>query len=249
MRTTQLMLSFAVLGAAIAACKSDPNAGPPAPPGAPPGGKTHEIGSAGYGACSGQGGNASQLAPAFLGDMERCQASATTPADTLWQLAGDGAIIPAKGDCQFDHGITCHYHTSMEFVEADKRKDDEHAVGEIHCIVPSADASRPTVFGAHVRCMAGTTPHSGAKVCSKELVEVLQLARCHDGWRCCDQGTLTKPVGKQSPAERGLRPDFRICQDDAIGVDCGLFHHMHGHTANVAGLGEEITGAFNAASD
>ena len=72
---------------------------------------------------------------------------------------------------------------------------------------------------------------------------------CHDGWKCCDNGTLTKPVGKQAPAERLLRPDFRICQDEAIEVDCAVFHGMHGHTANVVGLGEEYTGKFNAGEE
>jgi len=69
------------------------------------------------------------------------------------------------------------------------------------------------------------------------------------GWRCCDNGTLTEPVGKQAPAELALRPDFRICQDDAIEVDCGLFLGMRGHTANVVGLGEEYTGNFNAGQE
>ena len=55
-----------------------------------------------------------------------------------------------------------------------------------------------------------------------------------------------KPVSKQAAAELALRPDFRICGDEAIEVDCGLFHGMHGHTANVVGLGEEVTGTFNA---
>ena len=59
-------------------------------------------------------------------------------------------------------------------------------------------------------------------------------------------GTLTKPVGKQSDAETKLRPDFRICQDEAIEIDCGLLHGMHGHTANVAALGEEYQGDFAA---
>jgi hypothetical protein len=234
---------------AAAACKSDPNTRAPASPGAAGGNATDadEIGPAKYAGCGGQGGKLNQLAPAFLDKMDRCEAADTAPADKLWEMARDGSIIAEKGDCQFDHGISCHFHTSMEFVAAGKLEDHEHGVGEMHCIVPSAHSSSPTVFGAHVRCKAGTTPESGTRACSKELVEVLQLARCRDGWRCCDNGTLTKPIGKQSPAELKLRPDFRICQDEAIEVDCGLFHDMHGHTANVVGLGEEITGRFNAA--
>ena len=53
-------------------------------------------------------------------------------------------------------------------------------------------------------------------------------------------------MSKQSDAEKRLRPDFRICTDDAIEIDCGLLHRMRGHTANVAGVGEEVVGKFNA---
>jgi len=134
----------------------------------------------------------------------------------------------------------------MEFVTADKLKDEAHSVGEVHCIVPSASANSPTVFGAHVRCKPGTTPASGAQTCSHQLLQLFDHGSCRDGWKCCDNGTLTKPVGKQAPAELKLRPDFRICQDAAIEIDCGLFHEMHGHTANVVGLGEEFNGPFNA---
>jgi hypothetical protein len=178
--------------------------------------------------------------------MDACKQADTAPADLLANAAGDGTIIPGKGDCQFDHGISCHFHTSMEFVPRDMLKDDEHGVGEMHCIVPSSDANSPTVYGAHVRCKAGTTAATGTKACSRALLQVLDQTRCDDGWKCCDNGTLTKPVGKQAPPERKLRPDFRICQSAATEVDCGLFHDMHGHTANVVGLGEEFTGTFNA---
>jgi hypothetical protein len=102
------------------------------------------------------------------------------------------------------------------------------------------------VYGAHVRCKPGTTPATGANACRHELLQLFEHGSCRDGWRCCDNGTLTKPVGKQAPAELKLRPDFRICGDAAIEVDCGLLHEMHGHTANVVGLGEEFTGPFNA---
>jgi hypothetical protein len=199
--------------------------------------------------CRGQGGNPRQLAPSFLDKMDACEPTDAAPADTLSQVVGDGAIIAGKGDCQFDHGISCHFHTSMEFVVAGKLKDDEQHVGEMHCIVPSANASSPSVYGAHVRCKAGTTPAAGMKACSKQLVQALDHQHCQNGWRCCDNGTLTKPVGKQAPAELALRPDFRICADDAVEIDCGLFHGMHGHTANVVGLGEEFTGTFNAATE
>jgi len=245
MRTFYFILALA--GAATSACKSHPAAKTTAPtiPSSSSTADADDIGAPKYAVCDGQGGNAQQLAPAFLDHMASCQASDTGPVDSLWEAAKDGEIIPGKGDCQFDHGISCHFHTSMEFVSSTKLKDDEHAVGEMHCIVPSAHGNSPTVYGTHVRCRAGTSPESGSKACSKELVEILDNNHCHDGWRCCDNGTLTKPVGKQTPAELKLRPDFRICQDEAVEVDCGLFHNMHGHTANVAALGEEITGRFN----
>jgi hypothetical protein len=124
-------------------------------------------------------------------------------------------------------------------------KDLESGVGEMHCIVPSSDANSPTVYGAHVRCRTGTTAAAGTKTCSRALLQLLDQTHCDGGWKCCDNGTLTKPVGKQAPAEHKLRPDFRICQQASIEVDCGLFHDMHGHTANVVGLGEEFTGTFN----
>lgn len=239
-----------VLGFAMSSCKSEPavkSAG--TTPGQSGASSADDIGAAKYAECRGQGGNPYQLAPGFLDQMDSCQAADTASADTLWQSAGDGKIIAGKGDCQFDHGISCHFHTSMEFVSSSKLKDDEHGVGEMHCIVPSAQANSPTVFGAHIRCKAGTSPAAGTAACPKALVELLALDHCQSGWRCCDNGTLTKPITKQAPAELALRPDFRICQEEAIEVDCRLFHGMHGHTANVAGLGEEITGTFNATSE
>lgn len=244
----------AVLCIAAFACKSDPavQAANTTPGGtrAATGGDSpadpDEIGAPKYAVCHGQGGNPAQLAPGFLDQMDSCKPADTAAADTLWQAAGDGKIIPGKGDCQYDHGISCHFHTSMEFVSTGKLKDDERGVGEVHCIVPSASASSPTVFGAHVRCRPGTTPAAGTKACGKELLGVLDHDHCQSGWKCCDNGTLTKPVGKQGPAELKLRPDFRICQEEEIEIDCGLFHEMHGHTANVVGLGEEFTGTFNA---
>jgi hypothetical protein len=256
MRTTfsviRPLISIAVVAAlaATTACKSEPavKAGattPAAPQASASAADPDDIGAAKYGVCRGQGGNPSQLAPAFLDRMDACQPS-DMPPEGLAFRGGDGAIIEGKGDCQFEQGISCHFHTSMEFVTPGKLKDDEHGVGEMHCIVPSASANSPTVYGAHVRCRPGTTPARGAQACGNGLLQVVERSSCHDGWRCCDNGTLTKPVGKQAPAEQKLRPDFRICQDEAIEVDCGLFHGMHGHTANVVGLGEEFTGSFNA---
>ena len=239
-RPVLLLLLSAAVAAGAVACKKEPAIRTPA---SAAGGQA--AGGGKYAVCGGQGGNPAQLAPAFLDKMEAC-AAPDMPPDGLAARGGDGTIIEGTGDCQFQQGISCHFHTSMEFVTADRLQDDGRGVGEMHCIVPSADANSPTVYGAHVRCKAGTTQVSGARACRNGLLKLVERGSCHDGWRCCDNGTLTEPVGKQAPAELELRPDFRICQDDALEVDCGLFHGMHGHTANVVGLGEEYTGAFNA---
>jgi hypothetical protein len=220
---------------------SDPLASGAAPASDPEG-----IGAPRYAVCSGQGGNPSQLAPSFLDKMDACEPVDTASADTLSAATGDGVIIAGKGDCQFEHGISCHFHTSMEFVNTGKLRDDEQRVGEMHCIVPSASPNSPNVYGAHVRCKPGTTPATGTRACSKDLLLALDHQHCQVGWRCCDNGTLTKPIGKQAPLELKLRPDFRICVDDAVEIDCGLLYGMHGHPANVVGLGEEFTGKFNA---
>jgi len=240
------LLAAAAVAAVVVACKKEPALRTPATAsGAPSAGGAGDIGAATYAMCRGQGGHPDQLAPAFLDKMEACQPS-DRPPEGLAARGGDGTIIQGKGDCQFQQGISCHFHTSMEFVIAGRLHDDGRGVGEMHCIVPSAAANSPTVYGAHVRCRPGTRPADGVRDCSNALLQLVERGSCHDGWRCCDNGTLTEPVGKQTPAERNLRPDFRICQDDAIEVDCGLFHGMHGHTANVVGLGEEYTGTFNA---
>lgn len=120
--------------------------------------------------------------------------------------SGDGKIL--EGDCQFDSGVSCHFHTSMEFVDRKKPKAD--SVGEIHCIVPSASTpDRPTVLGAHIRCKNGTNFAKG-KACSKDLLAVVQPSRCTTGYRCCDHGTLTKPVSKQHTANvAGLGEEYQ----------------------------------------
>jgi putative hemolysin len=221
-----------------------PAAASTAPAAAASGGADEGIGAPKYTVCAPQGANAKQLSPAFLDKMPACKAPDSSLVDKVADMGGNGKIIEGKGDCQFDKGISCHFHTSMEFVTSAKLKDD--AVGELHCIVPSTDANSPNVYGAHLKCKAGTSPDKGKTACSKDLLKVLEASHCKTGWKCCDNGTLTKPVGKQSDGEKKLRPDFRICQDEAVEIDCGLLHDMHGHTANVAGLGEEYNGKFNA---
>jgi hypothetical protein len=243
MRTTKLIFAVVAI-AGMASCTRDPAAAPGASTPSSSSAATDDIGAASYAVCKGQGGNPRQLAPGFLDAMDECRPADVAAADPLSAVAADGSIIEGKGDCQFENGISCHFHTSIEFVSAGKLKDDQ--VGELHCIVPSGNASSPSVYGAHVRCKAGTTPAGGTKACSRQLLLAVERDHCRDGWRCCDNGTLTKPVARQSPAELTLRPDFRICRDDAIEVDCGLLLGMHGHTANVVGLGEQFTGTFNA---
>jgi hypothetical protein len=244
MRPSRCIVPLTLALGAFLACKGADNPSPSLS--ATSTGRVPEDGgTAKYATCAGQGANPQQLAPAFLDQMPRCRSADTAGADRLFGLGRDGTIVEGKGDCQFDDGISCHFHTSMEFVDSTKLRDDENAVGEMHCIVPSPDANSPTVYGAHLRCKAGTSPAAGAKSCSIQLLATLDTARCQSGWKCCDDGTLTKPVSKQQGTEKKLRPDFRICQDGFIEIDCGLLHGMHGHTANVAGLGEEITGKFN----
>lgn len=254
MNRTRLVAAASIAIALLAACgKSTPAPAPavastPAPtpsPAADPA-DPDDIGAAKYAVCTGQGGKPEQRAPAFLDQMAACEGADTTPVDKLAELGGDGKIIEGKGDCQYGGGISCHFHTSMEFVTSTKLKDDAHAVGEMHCIVPAADTNSPTVYGAHLRCKEGTSLAQGEASCTKALLGALVAANCKGGWKCCDNGTLTKPVGKQSDGEKKLRPDFRICGDDTIEIDCALLHGMHGHTANVVGLGEEFTGKFAA---
>jgi len=240
MRASRCIGPIALALGLIPACKGSDN---PSPSLSASGRGPEDVRPAKYATCAGQGANPEQLAPAFLDQMPWCHSADTAPADKLSGLGRDGTIIEGKGDCQFDDGISCHFHTSMEFVDSTKLRDDEHAVGEMHCIVPSHKTDSPTVYGAHLRCKPGTSPAADTKSCSTQLLGT--LARCQSGWKCCDNGTLTKPVSKQQDAEKKLRPDFRICQDSFIEIDCGLLHGMHGHTANVAGLGEEITGKFN----
>ncbi len=239
---------FVALGAASACNEAPAPTSPPvaavapagsAPP-SPPADPAPAIGAGHYAECAGQGGNVAQLSPMFLEKMPACDAAHTAPAATLDDRAGDGSLIGDSGDCQYGEGIVCHFHSGMEFVTSDNLEDPE--VGELHCIVPSADAQSPTVFGAHLRCKAGTSPASGTKACSAGLLSVLES--CTAGWKCCDNGTLTKPVGKHSDDEKKLRPDFRVCEDASLEIDCGLLHGMHAHTANVVGLGEESTGTF-----
>ncbi len=234
------MKSVTLAGPALLAFLLAPACGPATAPAATPSSPpAPSVGASAYPVCAPlPGADPAQLAPAFVDQMAACS-SAAPPATT--PPGSDGKVSPA-GNCDFPTGVSCHFHTSMEFVKASRLK--EPGVGEMHCIVPSADKNRPTVLGAHVRCKAGTSASKGAVDCPADLLRVVDRGNCTTGWKCCDQGTLTKPVSKQSDAEKQLRPDFRICGDDAVEIDCGLLHGMQGHTANVAGLGQEYQGDF-----
>lgn len=225
-----------------------PDAGSASEPGAAPAEAVDpsDLGPAQYLVCGGQGGDPAQLAPMFLDRMPSCLLP-DVATDDLAARGGDGKLIEGKGDCQYDKGITCHFHSSMEFVNSTLLKDDEHEVGEMHCIVPSKYPNSPTVYGAHLKCKAGTSidEPSATASCTSGLLAVLAKSNCTGGWKCCDNGSLTKPVSKQSDAEKNIHPDFRICGDAAIEIDCGLLHGMHGHTANVVGLGTTYEGKFN----
>ncbi len=227
------MKTIAVVVVLVACTKAEPEAHKPNP--------ADGIGAPKYAVCVGQTENTSQRAPSYLDTMADCASSDPAASVKLSERGGDGAI--AGKDCKFAGGISCHFHTAKEFVSTAAPADDP-GVGELHCIVPSADANSPTVYGAHIRCKPGTTAAAGTKACSRELLGIVETPSCHTGWKCCDNGTLTNVIGAQSDDQRKVRPDFRVCQDAAIEIDCGLLHEMHGHTANV--LGKEFTGTFGA---
>ncbi len=158
----------------------------------------------------------------------------TEPVHSLPQRAGQGQINQ-KGDCAFTpSGITCHFHTGQEFL-AQPTSPQINGVGELHCIVPTNEPTRPVVYGAHIRCKAKSeaaptaAPGGEAEACKSDMMEV--FSRCST-WRCCDNGTLTNPIATQTPEQRAVHPDFRVCSDEALEIDCSLLENMHGHEAN-----------------
>jgi hypothetical protein len=224
----------------------------------PEGSKTAPAG--GYEMCHGQrqsktneasrkGPVATQLSPAFLDDMAACKAEDGPPAATIAE-AHQGKIN-AKGDCEFENGVACHYHSGAEFVAASVSKQTP-GQGELHCIFPSDDPKSPRVYGGHVMCrnqaegaVRGHLSHEvkqGA-ACSAEILK--PVAACAS-FRCCDDGTLTSPIADLVRDKRNdIRPDFRICAD-VITIDCDLLAGYTPHDANspaLGGVGEPVFAA------
>src|SRR5262245_38049199 len=105
MRITRIVIAI-IASTCVPSCKHDAAVKSAADT---PASDTAGIGDSKYAVCNGQGGNPNQLAPAFLDSMDACKQADTAPAATLADAAGDGTIIAGKGDCQFDHGISCHF--------------------------------------------------------------------------------------------------------------------------------------------
>lgn len=183
-----------------------------------------------------------QLAPAFLDEMVACKPEDGLPKDAVGS-AGAGHIN-AKGDCEFANaGITCHYHSGSEFItKVTSHQSDGQ--GELHCIVPSGEPKSPHVYGGHVVCRQHDQGQVHGQHAAHEIKEgascssaiLAQLGPCN-GFRCCDDGTLTNPIGDLTRDGRNdVRPDFRICSD-TLEVDCDLLANLTPHTANSPALG------------
>jgi hypothetical protein len=228
-----------------------PEASKPAEPAADAGGYEMCRGQrqAQANAASRQGPVATQLSPAFLDEMAACRAEDGPPAATIAQ-AHQGKIN-AKGDCEFENGVACHYHSGAEFVATNVAKQTS-GQGELHCIFPSEDPKSPRVYGGHVMCrkqadgaVHGHLPHEvkqGA-ACSAEILK--PVAACAS-FKCCDDGTLTNPIADLVRDGRNdIRPDFRICAD-VITIDCDLLASYTPHDANspaLGGVGEPVFAA------
>ena len=58
--------------------------------------------------------------------------AATRHPPAKWASSrGMGRFGRSKGDCEFAAGISCHFHTAMEFVSSTKSRDHGCALGEI----------------------------------------------------------------------------------------------------------------------
>jgi hypothetical protein len=185
-------------------------------------------------------GRARQLAPAFLDDMPACSAQDALAKNAL--PTSDGKIN-AKGDCEFPNGVTCHYHSGAEFVSK-ATKQQTLGEGELHCILPSADAKSPSVYGGHIACRKHAQGEVHDKhvshdvkagaTCSAAILSA--VASCQHP-HCCNDGTLTGAIADLVKDGRNdLRPDFRICED-TLEVDCDLLANYTPHTANSPALG------------
>jgi len=182
-----------------------------------------------------------QLAPAFLDQMSACGAHDSAPAELI-EKSTDGTINE-KGDCVFDNGVSCHYHSGSEFV-ANENVKQIAGQGELHCIFPSSEPKSPHVFGGHITCR---DPAQGMGASEGGKHEVKAGARCPAALlselthcassRCCDDGTLTNPIADLVHDGRNdVRPDFRICES-TLSIDCELLSNLTAHDANSPALG------------
>lgn len=200
----------------------------------------------GYAQCQSQpAADPSQRAPAFMSEMDVCRAQSVPPTAKVTGGVGAGELNE-DGNCAYPSGVVCHFHAGKEFL-ADSTSRQEEGVGELHCIVPTEETNRPTVFGAHVRCAASSASTSSeadagpGAACPSELLEV--FARCSE-WRCCDEGTLTNPLDALPPDLRSVTPDFRICSEKVLEVDCRLLAAMKGHPAYAPASGGTVERVF-----
>lgn len=188
-----------------------------------------------------------QLSPAFLDDMAACAQGDALTAEAI--ATGEGKIND-KGDCALPNGVTCHYHSGVEFISKGT-KSQTPGQGEVHCIFPNAaDPKSPTVHGAHVVCKdhAAGEVHGAAEshevragaACSASILGVIQS--CGSA-RCCENGTLTGAITDLVKDGRNdLRPDFHICES-TLEIDCSLLSSYTAHTANspaLGGIGEPV---------
>lgn len=193
-----------------------------------------------------------QLAPAWLDKMTPCGAADVAPAEAL-AIANAGKVN-AKGNCDFENGVSCHYHLGVEFVASGAERP---ARGEVHCIFPNAaDGKSPEVFGGHFTCKgadpaAKVEAHGGAHAvqegaaCGGGLLPALRaaLSSCQ-GVSCCDDGTLTATLeARTAGGTLDVRPDFHICAQP-MELDCSALSTMTGHSANAPAFGAPIENGF-----
>jgi hypothetical protein len=251
-----LALGAPALASGLGACTQVPE---PQTPSSAPGSTPTTAGSpAPYPMCGGQVAGKSegvvatgavqvQLSPAFLEDMAACAAEDALTPEAI--ATGDGKIN-AKGDCELPNGVSCHYHSGVEFISKDTSKQTA-GQGEVHCIFPNAaDPKSPTVHGAHVVCKNRTEGQVHGAAESHEVkagascsAGILAAIRSCGGSRCCDDGTLTGVITDLVKDGRNdLRPDFRICAS-TLEIDCALLSSYTAHTANspaLGGVGEPV---------
>jgi len=105
MRTFYFILALA--GAATSACKSHPAAKTTAPtiPSSSSTADADDIGAPKYAVCDGQGGNAQQLAPAFLDHMASCQASDSCVAFSFVKAEAMCKFFERAGEYTSEEGV------------------------------------------------------------------------------------------------------------------------------------------------